>query len=123
MLRRTELFIKYAYRNNSITPPPPPGGAYSKLDLQEEGGLIREGALIQKEAFLKGDLFETHIMVQDGLVVPGKYIAKGPKKRLEVLKSELDKRAIKLNYMKLDIGVIMQKIFLRTCNQWVVFFD
>ena len=43
-------------------------------------------------------------------------IAKGPKKRLEVLKHELDKRAIKLNYMKLDIGVIMQKIFLRTCN-------
>ena len=26
------------------------------------------------------------IMVQDGLVVPGKYIAKGPKKRYEVLK-------------------------------------
>ena len=62
-------------------------------------------------------------MVQDGLVVPGKYIAKGPKKHLEVLKNELDKRAIKLNYMKQDIGVIMQKIFLRTCNQWVVFFD
>ena len=46
---------------------------------------------------------------EDGLVVPGKYIAKGPKKRLEVLKRELDKKAIKLNYMKLDIGVIMQK--------------
>ena len=63
-------------------------------------------------------------MVQDGLVVPGKYIAKGPKKRLEVLKNELDKRAIKLNYMKVeDIGVIMQKIFLRTCNQLVIFPD
>ena len=31
------------------------------------------------------------------MVVPGQYIAKGPKKRLEVLKRELDKRAIKLN--------------------------
>ena len=111
MLKRTELFIKYASRNNSIKPPR--GGAYSKLDLQE-GGLILEGALIQKEAFLRGDLFETHIMVQDGLVVPGKYIiAKGPKKRLEVPKKELDKRAIKLNYMKLDIGVIMQKNILK----------
>ena len=88
------------------------GGACSKLDLQERG-LIREGALIQKEAFLKGDLFKTHIMVQDGLVVPGKYIAKGPKKRLEVLKNELDKRAIKLKYLKLDIGVIMQKSILK----------
>ena len=52
-------------------------------------------------------------MVQDGLVVPGTYIAKGPKKRLEVLKNELDKRAIKLNYMKLDTGVIMQKNILK----------
>ena len=33
-------------------------------------------------------------MLEDGLVVPGKYIAKGPKKRLEVLKNKLDKRAI-----------------------------
>ena len=33
--------------------------------------------------------------------------------RLEVLKNELDKRAIKLNYMKLDIGVIMQKNILK----------
>ena len=39
--------------------------------------------------------------------------AKGPKKRLEVLKHELDKMAIKLNYMKLDIGVIMQKNILK----------
>ena len=44
--------------------------------------------------------------------MPGKYIAKRRKKRLEVLKHELDKRAIKLNYMKLDIGVIMQKNIL-----------
>ena len=48
-------------------------------------------------------------LLEDELVVPAKYIAKGPKKRLEVLKNELDKRAIKLSYMKLDIGVIMQK--------------
>ena len=48
------------------------------------------------------------------LVVPGKYVAKEPKKRLEVQKNELDKRAMKLNYMKLDEGVIMQKIFKRT---------
>ena len=109
MLRRTELFIKYAYRNNSIKP----GGGSFKTRPSRGGGLIREGALIQKEAFLRGDLFETHIMVQDGLVVPGKYIANGPEKRLEVLKNELDKRAIKLNYMKLDIGVIMQKNILK----------
>ena len=48
-------------------------------------------------------------LLEDGLVVPEKYIANGPKKRLEVLKRELDKRAIKLNYIKLDIGVIMEK--------------
>ena len=41
----------------------------------------------------------------------GKYVAKGPKKRFEVLKDELDKMAIKLNYSKPDIGVIMQKVF------------
>ena len=48
-------------------------------------------------------------LLEDGLVVPGKYVAKGPKKRLQVLKNELDKKAVKLNCMKLDIGVIMQK--------------
>ena len=37
----------------------------------------------------------------------GKCVAKGPEKRLEVLKNELDKGL--LNYMKLHIGVIMQK--------------
>ena len=32
--------------------------------------------------------------------------------------------AIKLNYMKLDnIGVIMQKIFQRTFNHWLCFFE
>ena len=67
-------------------------------------------------------------LLEDGFVVPGKYIAKGPKKRLEVLKNELNKSAIKLNYMKLDIGNTVRcnhekKIFLRTCNQWVFFFD
>ena len=29
--------------------------------------------------------------------------------------------AIKLNHMKLDIGVIMQKLFLRTFDQWLFF--
>ena len=52
-------------------------------------------------------------LLEDGLVVPGKYIEKGPKKRLEVLKHELDKRAIKSNYMKQDIDVIMQKNILK----------
>ena len=102
------LFLTRSYRNNWIKP----GGGLLKT-RPSRGGLIREEALIQKKAFLRGDLFETHIMVQDGLVVPGKYIAKGSKKRLEVLKKELDKRAIKLNYMKLDIGVIMQKNILK----------
>ena len=41
--------------------------------------------------------------------MPGKYIAERPEKHLEVLKNELDKRAVKLNYMKLDIGVINAK--------------
>ena len=64
------------------------GGAYSKLDL-EERGLFEGAGVIQKS---------------------GRYVAKGPKKRLQVLKKELDKMAIKLNHMKLDMGVIMQKI-------------
>ena len=68
-----------------IIPLSPGGGAYPKLDLQERG-------LIQKS---------------------GKYVAKESKKRLELLKEELDKMAIKLNYIELDIGVIMQKIFQR----------
>ena len=65
--------------------------------------IIRLGprGLIQNSTFKKGGLIQKS----------GKYVAKGPKKRLEVLKNELGKMAIKLNYMKLDIGVIMQKIF------------
>ena len=47
------------------------GGAYSKLDIQE-GGLIREGALIQKEAFLRGDLFETHYVLKEAEFSPKK---------------------------------------------------
>ena len=43
------------------------------------------------------------------MVVPGKYVAKGPKNVLKYLKNELDKRAIKLNSMKLDVSVIMRK--------------
>ena len=66
-------------------------GAYSKLDLQERG-LIQDRGLILKS---------------------GKYVAKGPVKCFEVLKNELDKMAIKLNYMKLDIGVVMQKSILK----------
>ena len=35
----------------------------------------------------------------------GKYVAKGPKKHLEVLQNESDKMGIKLDHMKLDLGV------------------
>ena len=59
--------LNFAYRNNSIKP----RGAYSKVDLQE-GGLIREGALIQKEAFLRGDLFETHYVLKEAEFSPKK---------------------------------------------------
>ena len=62
------------------------GRAYLKLNLQERG-LIWEGAYSKVK----------------------KYVVKGSKKRLEVLENELDKTVIKLNYMKLGIGVIMQK--------------
>ena len=78
VLRRTELFIKYAYRNNSIKPPPG-GGAYSKLDL-------REGGAYSKGSFPEGGLIRDAYYGLRWLVVPGKYIAKGPKKRLKVLK-------------------------------------
>ena len=40
-------------------------------------------------------------------------LQKGSKKQLKVLKNELDKMAIKLNYMKLDLGVIMKKNILK----------
>ena len=44
-------------------------------------------------------------------------------KRLEVLKIELDKMAIKLNDMKLDIGMIMQKIILKNLQLMAFLFD
>ena len=69
--------------------------------------------LIQNSTLKRGELIQKS----------GKYIAKGPKKCFEVIKNELDKMAIKFNYMKVDIGVIMQKIFLRTVNQWLFLFD
>ena len=51
---------------------------------------------------------------QEGFIQKlGKYAVKRPEKRLEVLKNELDKMAIKVNDMKLDIGVIMQKVILK----------
>ena len=70
----------------------PGWGTYSKLDLQERE-LIRIGrGLIQKSAAL----------LEDGLVVPEKTSHKGSTKQL------IGQRAVKLNYMKLDIFVIMQ---------------
>ena len=52
-------------------------------------------------------------LLEDGLVVPGKYVVKGPKKRLEILKNELDKKASKLSHMKLAVGLITKKTFSR----------
>ena len=40
-----------------------PGGLIQNSTIK--GGLIREGALIQKEAFLRGDLFETHYVLKE----------------------------------------------------------
>ena len=40
-----------------------PGGLFKTR--ASRGGLIREGALIQKEAFLRGDLFETHYVLKE----------------------------------------------------------
>ena len=71
------------------------------------------GGLIQKLAAL----------LQNGLVLPGNMVQKDQRNMLKVLKMNWIKGLFKLNYIKLDIGVIMQKIFQRTCNQWVVFFD
>ena len=74
-----------------------------------------------------GGLFKTRpsrkgVYLRGGLIQKsGKYVAKGPNKRLKVLKNELDKMAIKLNYMKVDIGVIMQKNILKNFNQWLFF--
>ena len=84
-----DAILNFNYRNNSIKRG---GGGLMQNSTLKRGGLIRGRGLIQKSR---------------------KYVAKGPKKRLEVLKNELDKMAIKLNHMKLDIGVIMQKIILK----------
>ena len=45
--------------------------------------------------------------------MPGKYVVKGPKKRLERLKNELDKKASKLSHIKLAVGLITKKTFSR----------
>ena len=63
------------HRNNSIKPSRGGGGLF-KTRPSREGAYSRGGRLIQKS---------------------GKYVAKEPKKCLEVLKNELDKMAIKLN--------------------------
>ena len=77
--------------------------------------------VIQNSTFKRGGLFER----ERGLFKSQqKYIEKRPEKCLEILKNELDIRAIMLNYVQLDIGVIMQKkIFYRTFNQWLFFYD
>ena len=62
--------------------------AYSKLNLQERG-LIQEGGLPER-----GNFQTSTPLLEDRLVVLGKYLAKGPKKPLEVPKNELDKMAI-----------------------------
>ena len=59
--------VQLSHKNVNCTGAPmfyatPQRGAYSKLDLQE--GAFSRGALIQKEAFLRGNLFEMHIMFQ-----------------------------------------------------------
>ena len=81
----SQLVRRYPALNIPIKPRG--GGAYSKLNYQErglflEGGLIREGGAYSKIRKIR---------------------CKRPKKRLEVLKNELDN--------ELDIGVIMQKMF------------
>ena len=60
------------YRNNSIKPR---GGeaAYSNSTFKGRG--LLERGLIQKSA----------AFMEDGLAVPGKYVAERPKKRLELL--------------------------------------
>ena len=42
----------------------------------------------------RGDLFKRRVLFE----LSGKYVAKEPKKHLEVLKNELDKMAIKLHH-------------------------
>ena len=94
--------MTFAYCNNSIKRGGGGGGGGGLFKTRhQEKGLIRERGLIQKS---------------------GKYVAKGPKKRFEVLKHELCKIAIKLNYMKLDIGVIMQKDILKNFKSMAFLF-
>ena len=61
--------LDLVYRNNSIKPP---GGGGLFKTRPSRGGLIREGALIQKEAFLRGDLFETHYVLKEAEFSPKK---------------------------------------------------
>ena len=42
----------------------------------------------------RGDLFKRRVLFK----LSGKYVAKEPKKHLEVLKNEMDKMTIKLNH-------------------------
>ena len=79
---------------------------------------------MSRASFRWPSIFLTHLRLTFLLIniqTSGKYLAKGPTKHLEVLKNELDKMAIKLNYMKLDLGVIMEKIVQKTFNQWLLF--
>ena len=48
----------YANKKATVIIQLSPGGLFKTRPSR--GGIIREGALIQKEAFLRGDLFETH---------------------------------------------------------------
>ena len=70
------LKIKMAYRNNLIKPPGGGGGLFKTRPSREgaysRGGLIQEGVLIQKEAFLRGDLFETHYVLKEAECSPKK---------------------------------------------------
>ena len=57
----------------------------------------------------RGDLFKRRVLFE----LSGKYVAKEPKKHLEVLKNELDKMAIKLHHEnRHTVGVIKQKLIL-----------
>ena len=49
----------------------------------------------------------TSSSVNKSMVVPGEYVGTAPKRRIENTKNEFDKWAMKLNYIKLDIGVIV----------------
>ena len=70
-------------------------GAYSNLEIQE------------KEAYLRGELIKKlAVLLEDGLVVPGSTCQKELRKVLKYQKNEI-------NYMELDVGVIMQKNILK----------